>query len=54
VGQLTREDLDPAFAAAAFELETDALRDVVETPFGFHVIRRTESRQRRERVTTSA
>jgi hypothetical protein len=42
LGQLRRDDLDPAFADAAFELEVEQLSYVVETPAGFHVILRTD------------
>lgn len=42
LGSLTRDDLDPAFANAAFELEPDQLSYVVESPAGFHVILRVD------------
>ena len=42
LGTVTRDDLDPAFADAAFELDVDELSYVVESPAGFHIILRVE------------
>ena len=42
MGEVRRPDLDPKFADAAFQLDRGQMSDVVETPFGFHVIVRTE------------
>jgi peptidyl-prolyl cis-trans isomerase NIMA-interacting 1 len=42
VGKFRREDMDPAFSAAAFALRVGQVSDVVQTPFGFHVIKRTQ------------
>ena len=42
VGKFHRADMHPAFSAAAFALRVGQVSDVVETPFGFHVIKRTQ------------
>jgi len=42
LGKFTRDAMDPAFAAAAFALAVGQVSDPVETPFGFHVIKRTQ------------
>jgi parvulin-like peptidyl-prolyl isomerase len=42
LGKFRRDAMDPAFGAAAFALKTGEVSDVVETPFGFHVIKRTQ------------
>lgn len=40
LGSFGRGRMHPAFEAAAFGLEVGGVSDVVETPFGFHVIQR--------------
>lgn len=42
VGTISRSDVVPAFADAAFELGRNEVSHVVETDFGFHIILRTE------------
>ena len=42
VGEVERKDLEKPFADAAFELGLNQMSDVVETPFGFHVILRSK------------
>ncbi len=42
LGKFRRDDMDPAFSAAAFALGVGQVSDPVETPFGFHVIKRTQ------------
>lgn len=38
IGYLGRGELDPAYAAAAFNLKGDKISNVVESSFGFHII----------------
>ena len=42
VGKFHRGDMDPAFSTAAFALSVGQVSGLVETPFGFHVIKRTQ------------
>ena len=42
LGKFTFETLAKPFSEAAFALEVDKVSEVVETTFGFHVIKRTE------------
>ena len=42
IGTVERADVAPPFADAAFELKMKEVSEVVETPFGFHVILRVE------------
>ena len=42
LGRVSADELDPAFASAAFALDVDELSYVVETERGFHIILRTD------------
>ena len=42
LGRFGRGMMVPAFEKAAFKLAPGEISDLIETPFGFHVIQRTE------------
>ncbi len=42
LGKFTKDKMVPEFAGPAFALREGEISDVVETPFGFHVIKRNQ------------
>ena len=42
LGRFARGQMDPAFEAAAFALAIGEISSIVETPYGFHILRRVE------------
>lgn len=44
LGWFTRDAMDKAFSDAAFAMNAGAISDVIETPFGFHIIKVEEKK----------
>lgn len=42
LGVFPKDQMVPEFSGPAFKLKVDQVSDVVETPFGFHIIRRNQ------------
>ena len=45
LGWIREGSIDPAFSKTAFELEVGAVSEVIETPFGFHILKALEPPQ---------
>lgn len=50
LGMMSRGELVPEFAAAAFSLKKDSISDVIESEFGFHIIQMIDRRGERINV----
>ncbi|MFO0554408.1 MAG: peptidylprolyl isomerase [Polyangiaceae bacterium] len=42
LGKFKKSEMTPAFSDAAFALAVDAVSSPIETPFGFHIIKRNQ------------